>query len=213
MNLHFRFANLFSSIVDLVILNLLFVITSLPVFTLGASVTALYSVTLRLVRNEESSIAKAYFRAFKKNFAQATGGFFLLGIPAVLMVLNIVFTYGRPEVSMMILFAASVFFLCVFGIFIFYFFPVLARFEFTVKQVLVHIPHMLFTNFQYFVMLFGVSAALIFLFLSNVKAELVITALSFIIGWSLIAYLKSFIFRRIFEKYELSSDGSSCAED
>ena len=55
-----------------IILNLLWFLCSLPLFTIGASTTALYAVMQKLVRNEESGIASAFFTAFKQNFKQAT---------------------------------------------------------------------------------------------------------------------------------------------
>lgn len=54
-------------------LGLLWTICSLPVFTMGAATTALYTVTLRLVRDREGTSAVAQFlRAFRANFKQAT---------------------------------------------------------------------------------------------------------------------------------------------
>lgn len=44
----------------------------LPIITAGASVTALYSVTLKMVKDEESYIVKGFFKAFKENFKQST---------------------------------------------------------------------------------------------------------------------------------------------
>ena len=53
-------------------LNLLWLVFSLPVFTIGASTTALYRVTLKLARNEEPAVAKQFIRGFRENFRQAT---------------------------------------------------------------------------------------------------------------------------------------------
>ena len=57
---------------DLFILNLLFTLTSIPIVTMGASFTAMYTVTLKMVRNEDAPIKDSYFKAFKSNFKQAT---------------------------------------------------------------------------------------------------------------------------------------------
>lgn len=54
-------------IFDLIILNLLFIICSLPVITIGTSLSALYSVTLKMVRNEEGYIVRGFFKAYKEN--------------------------------------------------------------------------------------------------------------------------------------------------
>lgn len=64
-----QFLNRFSS---LVVLNLLFLCTSIPIFTIGASLSALYDVVFRLVTDREGKIAVSYFRAFRANFRQST---------------------------------------------------------------------------------------------------------------------------------------------
>lgn len=67
-----KFMEIIGRITDLILLNILFLITCLPVFTIGASLSALYTMTFRLMREEYSSIIKSYFKAFKDNFKQAT---------------------------------------------------------------------------------------------------------------------------------------------
>lgn len=54
----FRFINKFTS---LIALNFLFIITSLPIFTIGVSFYALYQTNLKLSQNTESYIARTYF--------------------------------------------------------------------------------------------------------------------------------------------------------
>ena len=45
---------------------------SIPIFTIGASTTALYYASLKLVRGEENHIGRQFFHSFKENFKQAT---------------------------------------------------------------------------------------------------------------------------------------------
>lgn len=61
-----------SRLTDLVLLNLLFILTSIPIVTIGASASALYSVFFRWHRQEESGYVKAYFHAFARDFKEAT---------------------------------------------------------------------------------------------------------------------------------------------
>jgi len=56
---------------DLVLLNLLFVVCSIPVVTIGASAAALYTAALKIVRHEDGKITKMFFSAFSKNFRQS----------------------------------------------------------------------------------------------------------------------------------------------
>ena len=73
-----RFMRYLNRFADLMILNLLFLLTSIPIFTIGASLTALYSVCFRLGTDREDSTFRDYFAAFKENFRQATLLFLLL---------------------------------------------------------------------------------------------------------------------------------------
>lgn len=73
-----RFMRYLNRFADLMILNLLFLLTSIPIFTIGASLTALYSVCFRLGTDREGSTFRDYFAAFKENFRQATALFLLL---------------------------------------------------------------------------------------------------------------------------------------
>ena len=63
-----KFYEIVSAIADLVILNLLFVLCSLPIFTIGASTTALFGVTKKMADNREGYIVRTYFKLFKENF-------------------------------------------------------------------------------------------------------------------------------------------------
>ncbi len=53
-------------------LNLLWMLCSLPIFTVGASTAALYYASLKILRGEESYAGRMFFRAFRENFKQAT---------------------------------------------------------------------------------------------------------------------------------------------
>lgn len=53
-------------------LNLLFLICSIPVITVGASCTAMYTVLFRFVRNDEPDILKTFFKAFRENLKNAS---------------------------------------------------------------------------------------------------------------------------------------------
>lgn len=66
-------------------LNLLWFVCSIPIVTIGASTTALYYVTLKLVDENEGMITQQFFRAFRENFRQSTTlWFILLGVGILL---------------------------------------------------------------------------------------------------------------------------------
>ena len=59
-------------LMELMWLNVLVLITSLPIFTIGASFSAMHTVLIKIYRDEEDKITQEYFSAFKNNFKQAT---------------------------------------------------------------------------------------------------------------------------------------------
>lgn len=59
-------------VADVMILNLLFILTSLPLVTLGASLTALNFTAMRIPSGACVSVSADYFRSFRHNFRQAT---------------------------------------------------------------------------------------------------------------------------------------------
>ncbi len=61
-----------TKLANLVLLNVMFIITSIPVITIGASLSAMYTVTFKMVKDQEGQIVKTYFKAFCRNFLQAT---------------------------------------------------------------------------------------------------------------------------------------------
>ena len=57
---------------DLVFLNLLFVVSCIPIITIGAAVTAMYAYLFKMVDDEEDTLWKGYWGYFKSNFKPAT---------------------------------------------------------------------------------------------------------------------------------------------
>jgi uncharacterized membrane protein YesL len=64
-----RFLN---RVADLMILNLLFLATSLPIVTLGAALTALNGTAMRIARGESESTSGDYLRALRRDLRQGT---------------------------------------------------------------------------------------------------------------------------------------------
>ncbi|MCR5250806.1 MAG: DUF624 domain-containing protein [Lachnospiraceae bacterium] len=114
---------------DLFELNVLFVLSCIPVITIGAALTSLYTVTLRMVRHEDGSIRKQYFSAFKSNFKRATG-YWLLFLAAsfviwVEMIYALNFEGTMPQFYMVFIIVELVFLSMVLA----FLFPLTARYE------------------------------------------------------------------------------------
>ena len=62
----------FNKLTDLLFLNILWLVCSLPIITIGASTTAMYYVSITSIRMGDGYVAKRFFKSFVDNFKQAT---------------------------------------------------------------------------------------------------------------------------------------------
>jgi uncharacterized membrane protein YesL len=124
-------------IFDLVILNVLWLLCCIPIFTIGPSTCAFFYVALRRIHGEEPPIAGDFFYSFRQNFKQGI----LLGLPLTLvgtfLALDIYLCrqMGTGIYTFLMVFF-SVLFLC--WVFVsLYAYPLLAKFEKTNREILV----------------------------------------------------------------------------
>jgi len=185
-------------VADLMILNLLFLITCVPIFTIGASLTALHYVTLRMVSDEDSAVSRDYLRSFKQNFRQATIIWLILITFALLITYDIRLVWngaGYVNTVMKILsIIASVALVMV----ILYVFAILAKFHNSVKGTIrnaVAISLSAFPRTLSMFMLVAASVALTFYTETTVRWGLLFW-LTF--GFSAVAYFNSFLLKKTF---------------
>ena len=133
-NMDNKFFTVMGRVADLIMLNVVFLICWLPIVTIGASLTALHYVTLKMTRNEESYIIRSFFKSFKQNFKQATViNLIMLAVAAILyMDLRIVGNIGgtMSQVLYIVFFAFGILYMMVF----LYIYPVLAKFYNSIKN-------------------------------------------------------------------------------
>lgn len=88
-----------NKVADLMWLNILTLICCIPIFTIGASMTACHYVALKIRRNEEGYIAREFFKSFKMNFKQATLIWMVSLFLIVILVTDFVIMRTNPEVE------------------------------------------------------------------------------------------------------------------
>jgi len=121
-------------------LNLLWLICCLPIVTAGAATTALFYVSLKVAKNEEGNITKMFFRSFRENFKKATViWLILLAVGLVLAVDGYIFYHMCFE-NIFWTVGTAVFLvaLAAYAIILMYIFPLLSRFENTVRAMFVN---------------------------------------------------------------------------
>ncbi|MCR5399031.1 MAG: YesL family protein [Lachnospiraceae bacterium] len=189
-------------IADLILLNLLVIICSIPVFTIGASWTALYYVTLKMVKNEESYIAKDFFKSFKENFKQATFIWLINLIALIIMGIDalIVFRGSVPNMPQALTAAMLVMAIVMAAVMV-YVYPVLSRFYNNTFNTVKNAFLLAISNFPY-TLLFLVVIALPYVVTFGTGIGIRIMPVFALIGVSGPAYVCSLCWKRIFKKYE-----------
>ena len=81
---------------DIFILNLLWLVCSMPLITLGASTTALFSVARKIVAQEPVRIAADFFHAFRLSWKQATTLWLILAALGAVAVIDLVTGLRTP---------------------------------------------------------------------------------------------------------------------
>ena len=120
-----------NKIVYSVYLNILWFLCCIPVITVGASTTALFYVTLKISKNEEGNITKAFFRSFRQNFRQGTLIWLILLAAGIILGVDGYVLYHMRFENLFWTLCTAVF--CVaaiaYAIVLMYIFPLLARFD------------------------------------------------------------------------------------
>ena len=177
---------------------MVYLIFCIPIITIGPATAALYQVTLREVRKEHGYLVRKFFQHFREMFWQGIGVFLLfallLGTAAYeLMFWHAVGTFPGT-VAFLFTLMVTVMIVCA----LIYVFPLMARFENrfsqTVKNAfLFAVSH---AGSSFLLLLLRVLAAVLLYLLPVMRIFMMIA------GFSLIAYVDSVIFTRLFSPYE-----------
>lgn len=186
---------------DLVILNLLFLLCSLPIITIGSSITALYYCTLRIIKGTDDAIPSTFIQAFKDNFKQSTQLFFITLTIYCALIINSLFLYSQKTALSTILLHSSFTLIIFLTIFCIYVFPVIASFSNSLfllakNSIIFSIIHLPTTLLLCITTLFPIYFTYLDIALFPLYAFI-----WFFIGFSFTALLNSFLLYKIFSHY------------
>lgn len=201
MNTDSRIMNFLNRLGDMFILNIIYLASCVPIVTIGTATTALYYNTLKMAENRESYVWRDYWKSFRQNFRQATVIWIILLAVICILGIDSILIGGMSKA----LGSVTALIVIVLGIFLImagvYLFPVLARFDNTVKNTMKnalimsirHLPSTLII-----VVLHGLP-----LMLSLVSVQVFVKGVFVVLLFtvSILAYFQSKLFSRIFSNY------------
>lgn len=203
------FMRFLSNLCDLIMLNILFVLTSLPIFTIGCAISSMYSITIKMQSGEDPFIIKGYFKAFKRNFKQSTIIWIPMGLAALFFLFEIYIIYNLIDPRFNFLQYPVLILLFVIISILIYAFPILSTYNNTTKQILKNSVLLSLGNFPTTIFIVVIFIAIgYFAISSNLNLILVLSILLFF-GFAGLAYFISLFLVRIFDKCKIDSSDES----
>ena len=153
-NMDNKFFTFMSRVADLIILNLLCIVCCIPVVTIGPSIAAMFYVTLKMVRNEESYIVRGFFKSFKQNLKQGIVINLIMLAAALLLYFDISICRSTPGTIGKVLMVLFMMILVVYLMIFLYIYPVLAKFynthqEYFYQRIFdVHPPSSIYSTYD-----------------------------------------------------------------
>lgn len=119
-------------------LNILFIVTSLPVITAGASATAMYTVFFKIISERDVSFFGDYFRGFGRKFIKSTVVWLLMLVIMAIMGIDIWYVFTQMSgAEGIIMKVATVVLAVVACMFMNLMFPLISQFELSFKEIFV----------------------------------------------------------------------------
>ena len=189
-----------SKLADIMILNIIFIICCIPIVTIGASVTAMSYVTLKMKDGEEGYIFRTFFKSFKQNFKQATIIWLLLLFLAVFMVVDFLIIgsmEGTMAMTMKVLVGMGGLILLMVFIYVF---PLQARFYNSIKATIQNAILLSIANFPKTFCMMAVMIAAVLVTLINGYTLWYGLLVWILVGFALMSWINSQFIYGIFKK-------------
>lgn len=187
-----------SKAADLMLLNFIAFIACIPIITIGASLTALNYVLLKMVRKEDGYLFRSFFKSFKENFKQATICWLIVLIFICVFVYDL-FIINNGGIKNADLFRIALLAVGILAMMmIVYIFPLLARFENTVRGTLKNALFMSILSLPKTILMMAACALPVILFLVSINLLPII----FLFGLSGPAYICAMLYSGTFKKFE-----------
>lgn len=185
---------------NLIYLNILFLLCSIPLFTIGASLTAMYTTMFKMLHRDDPFIGKTFFKSFKNNFKQATILWIPIAIFEVMFISGTYITlYILDPVYKPLQYPLTIAFfiiLCVSN----YIFPQIALFKQTNTVTIKNAVLLALSNFP--TTLFMILVPVILYLIGDIspKNTVMVFSILLFIGIAAITYYNAALLRRIFNK-------------
>lgn len=197
-----KFFETLEKISNIVILNFLYILFSIPIITIGASTTATYFVAMKIVANEEGYIFRTFIKSFKENFKISTIVWIMIMLVGGVLILDFHISNAISNSSISNVFKLILTMVSIIIIFnITYVFPIICKFDNSIKNTIINATFISIQNLPYTIImsLLNLIPIISILFFSNYLGY--IAFFYIIIGYAIVSCINSFFLNNILNKY------------
>lgn len=189
-------------VLDIVTVNLLFVVSCLPIVTIGVAKISLYQTMFEIKKSRRVPVFKIYIRAFKQNLRLGLQlGLLELGI-VLISFLDLYLFWGQAGLAFQVLKAICLGILIFLTLVMLASYPIAARYELTWKEVLQKGLLLVSFNFPWFFLMLAI-LFLIVMVLYVSGFTLVLGGSAFLLfGFGLLAFWQTGLIEKLFAKYQ-----------
>lgn len=191
---------------DLVVLNLLFILTSIPVVTIGASVTAMDAVLFRMKEKRMDDVRAEYLRAFRSNLKNSTVIWMVFCVFVVLCLLNfhLVSNVNPNNRNLIFMVLGTVF--PIMAMTVLYSFAMLARFQNSLLETVQKAFVIGILSLPYTIAIFLVLTASILAGIQTYLSILIAASVWLLIGFALAGFVCCEMFYRAFRRFTFADE-------
>ena len=193
------FGRAMETVLQLVVLNVLWLVCSLPIVTIGASSAALYGVLFKKVEDKDARVARQFFTAFRQNGKRATGTWLIL--LAVILVCLFDFRFAKLMDSFLWKVVAMIG-LQVVGMICTFLFPLLARYENTWRNQLRNALLLGVANLPRMALVWVMWGAVIAVTIYSFETLYAMLLIWLLLGYSLLSFFTLRILLPVFNRLE-----------
>ncbi|MGI5976697.1 MAG: YesL family protein [Candidatus Limivicinus sp.] len=206
-----KFMQAMSRLADLAVINMMYVICCLPVITIGAASTALYTVCSKMVYNRDSRLYRTFFKSFKENFKDSTILWLIYLVTALVLIADIYFFSQMPSPISYAGILFCIFFLLL-SMVVSYTFPLLCHFENTKLGTVKNALTMSLAYLPRTIIILVLNALPWVLLWKNMLMFLQTGFIWFFLYFSAAAYLNCLLLKKVFRPY-LGEEEEMSVED
>jgi len=184
-----------TGLLNLLILNILFLLTSIPVFTIGAGLSALFSTCRKMQEDMGIAVIRTYFRDFGACFRKATAAWLGIGLSAAALIFSFSYYYAQEGSLRYVFMALAGILLLLDALEFLYVFPLIGWYDNSLTEHLKNAPQLAVLHFPTTLLLTALYAAAF-------AVVIRVLPITFCIACSTVVYYADLLLRKVFVSHD-----------